>query len=116
MRLRYGAAEPSRVSPPAEEMAFVKIRYKQPQGETSQLISQAVTAKNATGAVADAPQDVRFSIAVAAFGQKLRGTDALADYGYADIRSLAEGARGDDPFGYRAEFLTLVRLAAGLDR
>lgn len=114
--LRYGAAEPSRVSPPAEEMAFVKIRYKQPQGETSQLISQAVTAKNATGAVVDAPQDVRFSIAVAAFGQKLRGTDALADYGYADIRSLAEGARGDDTFGYRAEFLTLVRLAAGLDR
>ncbi len=114
--LRYGATDPVPATAPAEEMAFVKIRYKQPQGETSQLMSQPVTAQNTTSAIADTSQDVRFSISVAAFGQKLRGTDALAGYGYADIRALAEGARGDDTFGYRAEFLTLVRLAAGLDR
>jgi Ca-activated chloride channel family protein len=60
--------------------------------------------------------DARFSIAVAAFGQKLRDTDAVADYSWNDIRDLAAGARGEDPFGYRSEFLRLIGLAESLDR
>jgi Ca-activated chloride channel homolog len=114
--LRYGAAPDAKAPAPGGELAYVKIRYKQPGGEVSQLISQPVGEGNAVAELASAPQDVRFSIAVAAFGQKLRGTDALAGYSYDDIRQLAEGARGDDPFGYRSEFTTLVRLAAGLER
>jgi len=35
--------------------------------------------------------------------------------GYDDVLALARGARGDDPFGYRGEFLTLVSLARSLD-
>jgi hypothetical protein len=30
---------------------------------------------------------------------------------YDDVIALAQSARGDDPFGYRAEFINLVRLA-----
>ena len=52
-------------------------------------------------------------MAVAAFGQKLRGDPCVADaFGWADILALAQGARGDDPFGDRAEFVQLVRAAA----
>jgi len=57
---------------------------------------------------------VRFSVAVAAFGQKLKGVPALQDYAYGSILGLAEAARGSDPFGYRAEFAKLIRLADGL--
>ena len=32
------------------------------------------------------------------------------DYGYDDVIAAAQAARGEDPFGYRAEFLSLVRL------
>ena len=49
--------------------------------------------------------------AVAAYGQLLRGSPYLGAYGYDDVIALAQGAKGDDPFGYRAEFVNLVRLA-----
>ena len=59
--------------------------------------------------------DQRFSVAVAAFGQKLRNADQTAKFGYDKIMEIATAARGADPFGYRSEFLSLVRLASALD-
>jgi Ca-activated chloride channel homolog len=120
-RLRYAkpqsnaSAGDAPVSGNANELAFVRIRYKQPDGEKSALIEQPVMAATALGDVEAAPQDVRFSVAVAAFGQKLRNIDSLAGFGHDRILELAQGARGSDPFGYRAGFLTLVRLAKGLE-
>ncbi len=64
--------------------------------------------------LAEAPNDVRFSVAVAAFGQKLSGVTALSDYSYDAVVDLAAAAKGADPFGYRGEFVNLVRLAKGL--
>jgi len=58
----------------------------------------------------------RFSAAVAAFGQQLRGGKYLDAFSYDDILSLARGARDEDPFGYRAEFIKLVNLAKSLSR
>jgi len=97
----------------SDEYAFFKIRYKLPNGDVSKLITTPVTKANEVSAAAS--DDVRFSTAVAAFGQKLRGTDSLASYSYADIARLGAGSRGDDAFGYRSEFLSLVRLADALD-
>jgi Ca-activated chloride channel family protein len=99
----------------ADELAFVRIRYKQPDGQKSALIEQPVMAAQALDEIAAAPADVRFSVAVAAFGQKLRDADSLAEFGHDRVIELAQGARGSDPFGYRAGFLTLVRLAKGLE-
>ena len=113
--LRYGEAAQGKGVANAGEYAFVKIRYKAPGEETSRLIETPVSDTNALASFAEAGEDLRFSVAVAAFGQKLRGTDALAGYGYDRIMELAAAARGADPFGYRAEFLSLVRLASALD-
>jgi len=113
--LRYGEAGQGGGGANAGEYAFVKIRYKTPGEATSKLIETPVTDANAVAAFTEAGEDLRFSVAVAAFGQKLRGTDALADYGYDKVMEIAAAARGADPFGYRAEFLSLVRLASALD-
>ena len=51
------------------------------------------------------------AIAVAAFGQLLRGGRFTGTYSYEDVIKLALGAKGDDEFGYRAEFINLVRMA-----
>jgi Ca-activated chloride channel family protein len=111
--LRYQTkAEPA--GDPQGEYAFVKIRYKLPNENTSRLVTQPVTDANAVDDLAKASDDVRFGIAVSAFGQKLRDEDATANYPVADIEKLADGAKGTDAFGYRAEFLKLVRLAKGL--
>ena len=90
------------------------MRWKKPDGETSELSTRPVTEADSVGDFAAAPADVRFSVAVAAFGQKLKGVPALQDYAYGSILGLAEAARGSDPFGYRAEFAKLIRLADGL--
>jgi len=114
--LRYGEASTQNggVSN-ADEYAFVKIRYKLPTEDVSKLITTPVTKANEVASFDAADTDRRFSVAVAAFGQKLRGTDQTAAFGYDKIMEIATAARGTDPFGYRAEFLSLVRLASALD-
>jgi Ca-activated chloride channel family protein len=114
--LRYGSAaanHSSRVQN-AGEYAFVKIRYKLPDGDMSKLITTPVSAANERPFAA-ASDDQRFSVAVAAFGQKLRNADQTEKLGYHRIIEIAAAARGADPYGYRSEFLSLVRLASALD-
>ncbi|OOG67581.1 hypothetical protein B0E45_23335 [Sinorhizobium sp. A49] len=114
--LRYKAAEKPAGDVTAKdgELAFLKIRYKKPDGEGSELITTPVTEANAVPALVEAPKDVRFSVAVAAFGQKLSGVTALTDYSYDAVIDLAAAAKGADAFGYRGEFVNLVRLTKGL--
>jgi Ca-activated chloride channel family protein len=109
--LRYKTDTAKPVENASGEYAFVKIRYKLPNEATSRLVTHPVTPSNET---ASAPNDVNFAIAVAAFGQKLRDEDQVANFSMAEIEKLASASRGEDPFGYRGEFLKLVRLAAGL--
>jgi Ca-activated chloride channel family protein len=113
--LRYGK-EQAAATPAADggELAFLKMRWKKPDSDTSELVTMPVTDANAVADVNAASTDVRFSVAVAAFGQKLKGVSALQDYAYGSILGLAQAAKGEDPFGYRAEFLKLVQLAGGL--
>ncbi|WP_027668839.1 vWA domain-containing protein [Rhizobium leguminosarum] len=118
--LRYRAADkvPAAASDSAHqgELAFVKMRYKRPGEDKSALITTPVDDGNAVATVDAAPQDVRFSVAVAAFGQKLSRIDALNSYSYQAIAALAAASRGTDTFGYRSDFLSLVRLADGLSQ
>ena len=92
------------------EMAYVRLRYKLPDGDTSRLIERPIAA---TLLATQAPPqgDMAFATAVAAFGQKLRGDTRLGDIGYADIRRLA-GSQGNGQQGYwRQEFVKLTELA-----
>ncbi|MEO0654909.1 MAG: VWA domain-containing protein, partial [Pseudomonadota bacterium] len=106
--LRYALAE---VTSTSDEIGFLRMRYKTPGESRSQLIETPVVPGQ--GSVTD---DIRFSAAIAGFGQLLRDGAYLGDWGYADAIALANGARGADPFGYRTEAVTLMRLAEALDR
>lgn len=108
--LRYGVSEaPAKAG--ADEYGFVKIRYKLPGEKDSKLISEPVKIDAAAASVDAAPQESRFATAVAAFGQLLRGGQYTRSYSYDDVIALAQAAKGRDEFGYRAEFINLVRLA-----
>lgn len=98
----------------ADELAFLKIRYKQPKSSRSQLLEYPVLARTIKADTSAAGSEWRFAAAVAAFGQQLRGGTFLEDFGYEQIAALAMAARGSDAFGYRGEFLQLVRLAESL--
>ena len=100
---------------PNGEIGFIQVRYKQPGQDRSQLIQQPIV-NRATGPVsAQPPEATRWALAVAAFGQKLRSDPWLSpDYGWDQVLEQAQGARGEDPYGDRAEFVQLVRAAQGL--
>jgi Ca-activated chloride channel family protein len=96
------------------ELAFLRLRYKAPDGDTSKLIEQPIRKADLRRELADTSTDFRFAAAVAGFGQLLRGGKYTEQFDYDDVRILAAGARGADSFGYRGEFVTLVNLAQSL--
>jgi Ca-activated chloride channel family protein len=93
------------------ELGFVKIRYKLPKSDTSRLISTPIDGRVAVARFEDAPQDARFAVGVAAFAELLRGGRHSGSFSYDDVLRIALAARGRDEFGYRNEFVQLVRAA-----
>lgn len=109
--LRYRKdAKASAAKARAAELGFVKIRYKLPKASTSRLIARPIPATHAAR-FADAPRDARFATAVAGFAELLRGGTYEGRFDYGDVARIAMGAKGADPFGYRAEFVDLVAKA-----
>jgi secreted protein with Ig-like and vWFA domain len=96
----------------ADEYGFLKVRYKLPDQQQSQLIQEPITVK--TGVPRALRQDVAFSTAVAGFAQLLQGGQFTGSLSYEDVFRQAQGAQGEDPHGYRAEFLQLVRRTQGI--
>ena len=87
----------------------MKVRYKDPDGARSKLLSQPVADR-----VGAPSTDFRFAAAVAAFGMLLRDSRHAGDYTLDDVVSLAEGALGSDSRGYRGEFIRLVEAVRDL--
>ncbi|GGL72428.1 vWA domain-containing protein [Wenxinia marina] len=106
--LRY---QPEQVAGAEGELGFLRLRWKAPGEDVSRLmetpIGEAVTAPDTEAA---------FAAAIAGFGQLLRGSDYLGDWGYDEAIALANANRGEDPFGYRTEAVQLMRLAQSLTR
>ena len=98
------------------EYAFIKLRYKQPGQSFSTLIERPATDADFIQNVDAAPEEVRFGVAVTGFGQILRDSAYIGDYSFDQVEALAKGALGQDPFGYRNEFTSLVRLARDIER
>ena len=104
-------AQKANISIPSSEYAFLKMRYKLPKEDTSKLITLPIGNELVVDSVSGTSNDIQFAAAVAAFGQVLRNDPFTGDFSYDDILEIAEPARGRDQFGYRSEFLNLVRLA-----
>ena len=113
--LRYGEPLSARATPvpaaSANEYAFVKIRYKLPKSDVSALISTPIDRAAEHGTFDAAPNEARFATSVAAYGELLRGGRYIGTFSYDDVLRIGSAARGDDAFGYRSEFLQLVRAA-----
>jgi Ca-activated chloride channel family protein len=110
--LRYGEPTPTKLEEiKTSEYGFLKMRYKTPGNKTSKLITTPISMDKEYSSVEAAPNEARFATSVAAFAQLVRGDEYTSDYSYDNVITLAKGATGEDEFGYRHEFLNLVRLA-----
>ncbi|WDG48569.1 vWA domain-containing protein [Pseudomonas chlororaphis] len=113
--LRYGQAQASSESnSKGDELAMLRVRYQAPQGGSSRLIERPILASQQHGKLAQASDDLRFAAAVAAFAQQLKDGRYTGDFGLKDTVALARGAKGEDRFGLRGEFVQLVELAQSL--
>ncbi len=110
--LRYQPGS-SAAPTPSGELAFLRIRYKLPGQNTSRLIERPITDADFITDIAAAPEAARWATAVAGYGQLLRGDPYLGpSYGWDNVITLAQSARGRDDHGWRREFIQLARTAS----
>ncbi len=107
--LRYGRTEP--MPGAGAELAHLKLRYKLPGNQRSVLIERPVTRRDV---LAQPGPSLRFAAAVAAYADLLRGGANTNGFTWNQVEALAQGARGEDTWGYRGEFLQLVAQARSL--
>lgn len=93
------------------EYGYLKLRYKLPKQNKSKLVQTPILIVDTVKNINMASTETRFATAVAAFGQLLRGGKYTKSFNYDDVIKLAQNAKGKDTYGYRAEFVSLVRLA-----
>ncbi|MFZ2641058.1 MAG: von Willebrand factor type A domain-containing protein, partial [Verrucomicrobiia bacterium] len=98
----------------SDDLLTVKLRYKQPDGDKSALIEQALADSGKSYAAAS--RDFKFAAAVAAFGMVLRDSENKGNATLAGVLELAEEGSGPDASGYRTEFLSLVKKAQKLGK
>ncbi len=106
--LRYSKVEPSDTKFNAE-LLTVKLRYKEPDGDQSRLLTMGLLDKN--NDFENASENLRFASAVAGFGMLLRDSNYKGDVNFNEIRQIANSARGNDLKNYRTEFVELVEKA-----
>jgi len=89
-----------------KELMTIKLRYKQPDGDVSQLIEKPIIDNNIS--LNQTSDNFRWSAAVAEFGMLLRDGEFKSEANYKHCKQLAEGAKGKDPNGYRRELIDMI--------
>lgn len=90
----------------SKELFTIKLRYKKPDGNKSQLIERAIVDENVK--LANTSDNFRWAAAVAEFGMLLRESEFKGKADYAHCKALAEGAKGKDTNGYRRELIDMI--------
>lgn len=97
----------------SDELVTIKLRYKQPDSETSRLFE--VPVRDTHTPFARTSDNFRFAVSVAEWGLLLRKSEFKGEATYQQVIQTAQNALAKDPEGYRAEFVRLVKLAQSLD-
>ena len=112
--LKYQSTSPAPSANASRDLFTLKIRYKQPDGDTSQLLEFPVAGEGKP--IAETSPDLRFAAAVAEWGMLLRHSPHKAASSYDAAFELATSALGQDEEGYRSEFLSLLKKTQSLHR
>ncbi|NLE65115.1 MAG: VWA domain-containing protein [Elusimicrobia bacterium] len=95
----------------SDEILAVKLRYKEPNEDTSKLIEKVVRKTE----IKDVPTgDFAWAASIAEFGMLLRDSEHKGQSSYEDVLKRAKANVGEDKFGFREEFVTLVETAQGI--
>jgi Ca-activated chloride channel family protein len=114
--LKYSQTPATRSN--SEELLTVKLRYKAPDAPLEQGTSKLLEfpIEDDGRPYAGASREFKFASAVAAFGMILRDSQYKGNATFDAVIELAQEGRGEDPEGYREEFIEMVRKAKTLQR
>ena len=108
--LKYHNTTPKTTN--STDLATVKLRYKEPDGDKSKLLEKTV--RNNKININKASENLRFASAVAGFGMLLSDSEFKQNIDYNKILQQAKNAIGKDEEGYRYEFIQLVKKAESI--
>ncbi len=107
--LKYTKQTPRKGSGLANEVLTVRVRYKGPDGDTSREI--AAVLEGDPQSWKKCSKDFRFAASVAEFAMLLRDSEHKGASSISSARDLALAGKGEDPYGYRSEFIRLIDRA-----
>ncbi|GAC14621.1 vWA domain-containing protein [Aliiglaciecola lipolytica] len=111
--LRYQQAQKSAPEDISNELAHIKLRYKPIDQDKSVLIDQVVLKSSIVEFEAQST-DFKFATSVISFAQLLKNSKFTQNLDFDQVITLANNNKGKDDYGYRAEFVSLVRMAKTL--
>jgi Ca-activated chloride channel homolog len=104
----------TQITATSPELMQVRLRYKAPKSDTSQLLTSKV--ENKSLAIDTASNNLKFASAVAAYGMNLRNSPYKGKTDYNTVLELANQSKGSDLDGYRSEFIRLVEKSKKLTK
>jgi Ca-activated chloride channel family protein len=110
--LKYQLSKLTYAAKNSDELLTLKLRYKLPEKDTSELITSVV--KSEDNSLETTFENFNFSAAVAGFAMLLRDSKFKGNTDFNMIENLAEDNVGEDKYGYRDEFVSLVKRAKRL--
>ncbi len=110
--LKYQTTEVNKNAYNTDEIMTLKLRFKAPNSETSKLIEKSLSANVIP--LASTSDNFRFASAVVEFGMLLRDSEYKGDATYEEAIKLANSARGSDTFGYRGDFINMMKTCTGI--
>ena len=102
----------SKLAADSPDLMQIRLRYKAPKSDTSELLTSNVG--NNTLSIAAASNNFKFATAVVAYGMNLRNSPYKGTSDYNTVLELATQGKGSDLDGYRAEFIRLVEKSKKL--
>lgn len=105
--LKYQTTKVEKSAVNSKELMTIKLRYKKPDADVSQLIVHPLVDSNVE--LAKTSDNFRWSASVAAFGMLLRESEYVKDFSYDEVVQMAQGAKGEDSEGYRIEFINMAK-------
>ncbi len=95
----------------SDDFMTVKVRYKQPDSDESRLVEKTVTPLDYYDS---ASEDFIFASAIAEFGLILTDSEHKGSSSLAHVSESAQAGLGRDDYGFRSEFVELVRRYEGI--
>ncbi len=112
--LRYQQSRPLRAQADGNELYTLKLRYKHPEETRSRRLTFPIPAD--VHELNHASGDFRFAAAVVGVGMLLRKSAWAKGTTLEEMKRLARNSAGNDPNGYRKEFIELISKVQKLTR